>query len=175
MKTRALVCAVLLASGTALLAQQHEPQQHGRVGHGYVPPHGPRAVPAPPRAPEHAQGFRDGDGHPNVPHVHPDGRWVGHDWGRGAHYRVEHPWAHGRFTLGIGPTFVYRLEGGSPQRFWFQGAYFEVVPEDIGYVGDWIWTSDDVVIYDDADHEGEYLAYNPRLGTYVHVIYLGPG
>jgi hypothetical protein len=85
----------------------------------------------------------DAPGHPDAPHVDP-----------GKH--------------------VWHLAGGGPSRFRFDGFYFMVAPADVGYCNDWLrGTSDQVVIYEDPDHVGWYLADNVRLGTYVHVEFLG--
>ena len=54
------------------------------------------------------------------------------------------------------------------------GFFFTIIPADFDYCGDWLWDSDDIVLYDDPYHPGLYLAYNVRLGTYCHVEYLGP-
>src|SRR5271155_5052316 len=138
------------------------------------PAHGPAPVKGAGHPVEANHSYVDKEGHPNAPHVHSDGKWVGHDTGRDdVHYHLDHPWEHGRFTGGFGRRHIWRLAGGGCNRFWFSGFYFSVAPYDLGFCNGWLWDSDEVVIYEDPDHVGWQLAYNVRLGTYVHVTYLG--
>jgi hypothetical protein len=141
-------------------------------GGGFVPSHGPAPVGGGhDRGSDHR--YRDDDGDRGDPHVRPDGRWMGHDSGRNDHLFLDHPWEHGRFGGGFGRGHVFRLGGGGRERFWFGDFFFSVAPYDYGLCDEWLWDSDQIVIYEDPDHDGWYLAYNVRLGTYVHAMYLG--
>jgi hypothetical protein len=174
MKTLMGALAVLVVYSLSASAEPpHGGGGHANVGGGHIPAHGPGpATVHPPAA--RGRSFADEPGHPNVPHVHADDRWVGHDTGRGdAHYHLDHPWAHGHFPGQFGPGHVYRLAGGNRERFGFGGFFFGVAAADFAFCNDWVWGGDQIVLYDDPDHVGWYLAYNVRLGTYVHVQYLG--
>lgn len=192
--------AIFLLASVYGLAQDHDHDRDRGHDHGrdrdrqeYVPSRGPREY----RGERHEQRehheeveerherrheeaeerhFRDHDDHPDFPHVHHDGRWVGHDWDRGdRRYYVGHPWEHGHFDGGFGRRHVWILAGGGRDRFWFNGYYFTVAPADYGYCDNWYWNRDHISIFEDPDHAGWYLAFNVRLGTYIHVNFLGRG
>lgn len=194
----ALVPAAALAQGGQPQHQAPHPASHApaahapaahapprqEVGGGHIPSHGPPShgaapgsAPVHPATPDHNAHptYRDRPNHPAAPHVHVTNNvWVGHGSGRNdVHYHLEHPWAHGHFGGPIGPQHIWRLGGGARDRFRFGGYFWAVAPYDYDYTSDWLWDNDDIVIYDDPDHDGWYLAYNVRLGTYVHVEYLG--
>ncbi len=58
---------------------------------------------------------------------------------------MEHPWEHGHFPGSFGPSYVYRLRGGGPSRFFFNNFYFSVAPADLAYVNGWLWNSDNLI------------------------------
>ena len=182
--------AVFLTLNVLVFAQGKGNQKggggHAAVGGGHIPAHGPAPTrtPQPARAPARSQQpaaapqnriAADQKGHPEAPHVHAkNDQWVGHASGANdPHYHLDQPWGHGRFTGGFGPQHVFVLGGGNRERFWFGNFYWDIAPYDYNIVVDWNWAGDQIVIYDDPDHVGWYLAYNPRFGTYAHVEYLG--
>jgi hypothetical protein len=178
------LATVLLITTLPGYGQQRGHEGGGRgFGGGFIPPHGPPpmhgAAPEQRAVPQQAapqREFRDRPGHPNAPHVHTNGEWVGHEFDRDdARFHLERPFEHGHFRGGFGPGRAFHLEGGNRERFWFNNFYWSVAPFDYSYVAGWLWDSDPIVIYEDPDHPGWYLAYNARLGTYAHVMYLGPG
>jgi hypothetical protein len=166
-------------------AQHAAAPQRAAVGGGHIPARGPapshttaKPAAAPKGGAPAATPARTPDqpGHPAAPHVDAStDRWVGHNGGKNnPAYHLAQPWQHGHFPGEIGAAHVYRLGGGTRDRFLFDNFYFSVAEADYDDCADWLWDSDDIVIYPDPDDIGWYLAYNVRLGTYVHIQYLGP-
>ncbi len=169
------ILAAALAFTLPAFAWNGEHGDHGNNGwNGQgAPEHGPGRFHGNPHRYDQGYNYSDGEGHPGYPHVDGD-RWIGHDTGRfDEHYHLDHPWQYGRFDGGFGRGHWWRIEGGGPGRFWFHGWNWAVAPYDVGYCNGWNWDDDDVSIYQDPDHIGWYLAYNMRLGAYVHVMYMG--
>src|SRR5580698_1039850 len=104
MKSLLGVLALLLICSIPVLAQEKHPPAPPP---SHPPSHGP--APAKPEAhPPATPNYVDKAGHPNAPHVHSNGKWVGHDSGpNDPHYHLDHPWEHGRFTGGFGRGHVW--------------------------------------------------------------------
>jgi len=172
-----LMCVAASAQDKGRAEEPRGGGHRAAVGGGHIPARGPARARASRPATTAAENriAVDEKGHPDVPHVDAErDRWVGHDSGANdPHYHLDRPWAHGRFAGGFGPRNVFVLAGGSRERFWFGSFYWDVAPYDYSIVVGWNWAGDRIVIYEDPDHVGWYLAYNPRLGVYAHVEYLG--
>ena len=173
MRLAQLALTGLLAVSLPAFAQHNE-GSHAAPPPPAAPSRGPSEFHGTPHPATPQRSYSDKQGHPNVPHVDKGNKWVGHDTGRSdPNYHLDHPWEHGHFSGGVGPSHRWRLAGGGPSRCWVNNWYWSVAPYDVGFCDGWLWDSDQIVIYDDPDHDGWYLAYNSRLGTYVHVMYLG--
>jgi hypothetical protein len=157
-----------------------QPERNGAGLDEHIPADGPlgrasAAMPASSTGDSAGPNDSEAPGHPNVPHVDANDRWIGHESGPGDPLlHLDLPWENGHFTGGLGHRHLFALEGGSPARFWLSASYFSVAPYEYQFCDDWVWDRDQLVLYEDPDHTGWYIAYNVRLKTFVHVMYLGP-
>ena len=163
-----LILGLLSIPSLAGAVGQDRDDVRPQCGAGFVPVDGP----ARPAGSIEPASCADAD-HPTAPHVHTDGCWIGHADAGDPRYQLARPFEHGRFPGATGRDHIYTVRGRR-ERFAAAGASFSVAPFESGYCDDWRWDVEPIAIYEDADHSGWYLAYNMRLGTFVHVQFLGP-
>ena len=164
----ALILGLLSIPSLAGAAGQDGDGVRRQCGAGFVPVDGP----ARPAGSVEPASCADAD-HPTAPHVHTDGRWIGHAAAGDSRYELARPFEHGRFPGATGRDHIYTVRGRQ-ERFAAAGAAFSVAPFESRYCDDWHWDAEPIAIYEDADHSGWYLAYSVRLGTFVHAEFLGP-
>jgi hypothetical protein len=163
--------ALLSVPSLARAAADGRANTGSQCGGGFVPASGPALSSGTTADPAVCAGAPD---HPAAPHVHTDGRWIGHDSGSGdARYVLAHSGKPGVFPGPTGAGHVYLLRG-KPGRFEAAGASFSVAPFEYRFCDNWVWEAESITIYEDPVHTGWYLAYSVRLGTFVHVQYMGP-
>ena len=161
--TIGLIAAMLLVAAPAVAQRggerrkdppRAEPERKAQPEHG----RGPAAVPTPKRAPAHINGVI----------------WMGREHPRNdPRFRLARPWEFGRFRGRLGVEHVWVLRGGTRARFSVGAGYFRVAAWEYPLVNDWWWDRDEIMIFEDPDAEGWYVAFNTRLGTSVHVLFLG--
>jgi hypothetical protein len=100
--------------------------------------------------------------------------WLGREHPRNdVRFRLAHPWEFGRFRGRLGVEHAWLLRGGTRARFSVGAGYFRVAAWEYPLVEDWWWDRDEIMIFEDPDAEGWYVAFNTRLGTSVHVMVVG--
>jgi hypothetical protein len=164
----AFILGLLSIPSLAGAAGQDGDDVRRQCGAGFVPLNGPARS----AGSVEPGSCADAD-HPSSPHVHTDGRWIGHAGAGDPRYQLARPFEHGRFPGATGRDHIYTVRGRR-ERFAAAGASFSVAPFESRYCDDWRWDTEQIAIYEDADHSGWYLAYSMRLGTFVHVQFLGP-